>query len=133
MKQTKACGIIIFKGFPREYLLIQKINSGNWGFPKGHVEGEESEHETALREVFEETGLRVKIIDRFRESVAYDESKKAHKTLVLFLGEPLGTNVAIQKDEILDFAWLKYEDALERLRYNNSKEMLRRAEKFISN
>ena len=133
MKQTKACGIIIFRGFPREYLLVKQSMSMLWNFPKGHVDKGESEHETALREVFEETGLKVKIIDGFRETISYDESKDAHKTVVMFLGKPLNKKLNIPNDEISSYAWLKFDDALKKIKFNNSRNLLRKAEKFISN
>jgi tRNA nucleotidyltransferase (CCA-adding enzyme) len=133
VKQTKACGVIVFRGFPREYLLVEQSFSKLWNFPKGHVKERESERETALREVFEETGLRIKIIEGFRETISYDESKDAHKTVVMFLGETLNTHVKIPKDEISDYAWLKFEDALKKIKFNNSRKLLRKAEEFISN
>ena len=55
MKNEKACGAVI-KNEEGKILLIFQQN-GFWGFPKGHVEEGETEPETAVREVFEETGL----------------------------------------------------------------------------
>lgn len=133
MKQTKACGIIIFRNSPREYLLVEQSFSKLWNFPKGHVNDGETECETAFREVLEETGLNVDLIDGFREVISYDESFDAHKTVVMFLGRPLHMNVCIPKDEISDYAWLCYDDALKKIKFNNSREMLRKAEKFIEN
>ena len=59
MKQEKSCGCIVLD---KRTVLLIKHNSGHWDFPKGHVEGEESEVETAIREVKEETGLDAKAI-----------------------------------------------------------------------
>jgi 8-oxo-dGTP pyrophosphatase MutT (NUDIX family) len=133
VKQTKGCGIIIYRNSPREYLLVEQTFSKLWNFPKGHVNDGESERETALREVFEETGLTVELIDGYREVISYDESKDAHMTLVMFLGKPLSMDVCIPKDEISDYAWLCYDAALKKIKFNNSREMLGKAEKFISN
>ena len=46
------------------FLLIQQ-KAGHYGFPKGHVEKNETEVETAIREIKEETGLEVKIYNNF--------------------------------------------------------------------
>ena len=58
MRQEKSCGAVVYRdgknGF--EWLLIRQ-NQGHWCFPKGHVKDGENEHETAFREVKEETGL----------------------------------------------------------------------------
>ena len=59
MKQEKSCGCIVLD---KRTVLLIKHNSGHWDFPKGHVEGEESEVETAIREVKEETGLDIEAV-----------------------------------------------------------------------
>ena len=63
MKYEKSCGAVIFDG--DKVLVIQQVK-GHWGFPKGHVENGETEIETALREIKEETNLDVEIISRGR-------------------------------------------------------------------
>jgi tRNA nucleotidyltransferase (CCA-adding enzyme) len=133
MKQTKSCGVIIFRENPLEYLLVEQSFSKLWNFPKGHMNNNETEHETALREVFEETGLKVKILEGFREIISYNESKIAHKTVVMFIGKPLSDKVIIPHDEISNFAWLNYKDAINKIKFDNSREMLQKADKFISN
>ena len=67
MKYEKSCGAIVYrKSRDRiELLLIQNRYGGDWSFPKGHVEGEETEVQTALREVKEETGLDIQLEDGF--------------------------------------------------------------------
>ena len=57
MKHEKSCGCIIIED--KKVLLIKQTN-GVWGFPKGHVEENETELQTAEREVKEETGLDIK-------------------------------------------------------------------------
>jgi 8-oxo-dGTP pyrophosphatase MutT (NUDIX family) len=52
----KKCGIIV-RDHSQKYLLVYGKKSGKWGFPKGHQEEGESEEETALRELKEETGI----------------------------------------------------------------------------
>ena len=63
----KSCGAVVFTRTDAgiRYVIIQSLE-GYYGFPKGHCEKGESEEETALREVYEETGLRVRIIPGFR-------------------------------------------------------------------
>ena len=58
MKKEKSCGAIVYREKDGvEILLIKHKNGGHWAFPKGHVENKETEEETALREIREETGL----------------------------------------------------------------------------
>ena len=72
MKIEKSCGAVVFTRVNGEikYLLIKSV-TGFYGFPKGHVEIGESETQTALREIFEEVGLRVRLIPDFRREDEY--------------------------------------------------------------
>jgi hypothetical protein len=66
-----SCGAVVFRDIKGEirYLLIKNRRSAHWGFPKGHIEMGETPQQTAMREVLEETGIHVKLIDGF-ESVS---------------------------------------------------------------
>ena len=67
MSYEKSCGAVVFRKYHGniELLLIKHVVGGHWSFPKGHVEAGESERQTALREVREETGLTgIKLMDQ---------------------------------------------------------------------
>ena len=73
MKREKSCGALVVRknGENFDLVLLRHRFGGHWSFPKGHVEAGESERQTALREVREETGLAIRLLDGFRESVEY--------------------------------------------------------------
>ena len=73
MKHERSCGTIPFtiKGGKRFYLLVSPAGRESYGFPKGHMENNETETETALRETYEETSLKVKINSDFRYETSY--------------------------------------------------------------
>ena len=73
MKKEKSCGAIIFRKIQNKYefVLIQQKYSLHFGFPKGHVEQNESELMTAYREVKEETGLDIEIFSQIRGKIQY--------------------------------------------------------------
>ena len=48
MKKEKSCGAVIFD---HDKVLLIKQSNGDWGFPKGHVEGDETEMETVLNSI----------------------------------------------------------------------------------
>lgn len=136
MKKEKSCGAIIFRKGKnkKEFLLIQHSLSvgGHWDFPKGHVEAEETEQETALREVYEEAGLKVELREGFREEIGYvDEINNVHKTVVFFIGEAINSEVKCDGKEVVDFCWLEYTLALEKLTYDNAKQLLNKADLFM--
>lgn len=67
MLNEKSCGALVYRKYHgnTEILLIKHLNSGHWSFPKGHVEEGETEVETAIREIKEETGIDVMIDQSF--------------------------------------------------------------------
>ena len=72
MEKEKSCGAVIFREEnTRRYYLVLKSTQGHTTLCKGHVEGEETEHETAAREIREETGLEVEFIHGFRRVITY--------------------------------------------------------------
>ena len=89
MKREKSCGALVYRyeGDRLMLLLLRHRHGGHWSFPKGHVEGEETEIETALREIREETGLSVSLREGFRHTVEYYPKPGVRKHVVYFLGE----------------------------------------------
>ena len=69
----KSCGAVIFYKSRQntKILLVKNSNGRYWSFPKGHIEDGENEHQTAIREIKEETGLDVVIEKGFREISEY--------------------------------------------------------------
>lgn len=136
MNYEKACGAVVFTKINNEikYVIIQQIE-GFHGFPKGHVEGEETEEQTALREIYEEIGVKVKLIEEFKNVVEYPLPKKKDtmKQVVYFVAEYEGQELKIQEEELLSVQILSYDEAMEILEYENSKEILKKANDFLKN
>lgn len=109
-----------------EYLLLQSQNKGNfWGFPKGHVEGNESLLETAKREIKEETQLILPIDTSFKVYTEYDLPNGNRKEMTLFTAElDQSEDIQLQAEEIKNSGWFKYDDAREQLTYDNLKKLL---------
>ena len=104
MTYEKSCGAIVYRKHHgnTEILLIKHINSGHWSFPKGHVEQGETEVETALREIKEETSLDVLIDPTFRETVTYFPRKDTQKVVVYFIAKAKTFDYVPQEDEIAE-------------------------------
>ena len=83
MKREKSCGAVIFReDMTERYYLILTSTQGHTTLCKGHVEGKETEHETAVREILEETGLTVGFVDGFREVITYAPKPGVAKDVV---------------------------------------------------
>ncbi len=136
MRYEKSCGAVVFKREDDKilYLIVQNRKGssiGNWGFPKGHTELDETESETATREIFEETGLHVNFIDGFRHVLSYSPHPQVKKDAVYFLAESKVGKVIIQKSEIANFKWLPYDRAESFLTHD--KLLLKLANDFLLN
>ncbi len=133
-RTRKSCGAVIYRRVIRRpfFLLVQHQNGGHWSFPKGHVAEEESEMDTARREIAEETGLRVSFRRGFYERIYYLTSKARRKEVVYFLSRVRRPRVRRQAGEIASARWLSYRRARERLTYENSRLVLDRAYAFIT-
>ncbi len=121
-----SCGAVVFRRINEEYrfLLIKNRRSNNWGFPKGHMEKGETREETAVREVLEETGLHINILPGFCKDSQYKIGTKIEKRVEVFLASTEDTQTVIQKEEIEDYIWLRYNEALDRLKFDNDKDIL---------
>ncbi|MBS6628408.1 MAG: NUDIX domain-containing protein [Clostridiales bacterium] len=129
-----SCGAVVFRDIKGEvrYLLIKNKRSSNWGFPKGHIEPGETKHQTAAREVLEETGLHIRFIDGFEMISKYKIQNRIEKQVSIFIGTTDDTTTKIQKEEIEDYIWLTEDRALSLLRFDNDKEILQGAHTFLN-
>lgn len=155
MKQQISAGAVIFRreesGAIKFLLLYHGKNY--WNFPKGHLEAGERALAAFLREVREETGLGerdLKIIpgfhatDRYTFLASYLRSGIAAsgqsrlrgrqpiaKIVILYLVEAKKRAIAVS-EEHEGFAWFAYNEALRAARYQNTRDILKKANEFIS-
>lgn len=132
--EERSAGAVVFRKGPagRQYLLLQ--NAGRWDFPKGNVEEGESELQTVLREVREETGLpEISIVPGFRKVIEYfyrRDGNNVHKQVVYLLASTSSEKVKISFEH-QGFGWFPYHEALDRATYGNSKMTLTEADRFL--
>jgi len=132
-----AAGVVVFHvdaDAARTYLVI-KSAGGHWELPKGHAEPGETWRQTAVRELREETGVDdIQLIPEFSRQIRYvfrDRNKGIiYKTVRFALGRTQSTAIQIS-DEHTDFAFLAFEQALERLTHIGTRAVLRDAEQFM--
>ena len=123
MKYEKSCGAVIFEG--DKVLVIQQVK-GHWGFPKGHVEDGETEVETAIREIKEETNLDVEIDETHRYIETYHPKEDVEKDVVFFVAKKIGGEIKVQEEEVTQTEWLSPKDAIKRVTYESSKKIMSR-------
>lgn len=136
MGKEKSCGAVVFKKQKDgsvKYLLLH-YEAGHWDFPKGNQEKNEKEEQAAAREVTEETGIEdIEFVDGFKETIKYFYKKgeeTVFKEVAFFLVQSATEEVKLSKEHI-GYAWVSYEHAYKKLTFNNSRELLRKANQFI--
>lgn len=130
----KSCGAVMYTMHEgvRKFILITNI-SGHIGFPKGHIEMGESEKQTALREVYEETGVKTQIVDGFRESYNYLINGFIKKKAVYYLAPFEVCDIKMNIMEISEYRLVTFEEAFALLNFKHDRDILTRANEFIDN
>ncbi len=135
MKKEKSAGIILYLEKSEGILfLLMNYPTGHWDFVKGKIEQGENEHQTALRETKEETGISdIEFVEGFEENINYNfqfEGELIYKEVVFFLAKTKTETVKISHEH-LDYTWLDYKNALEKITYQNAKNILSRANRLL--
>ena len=124
---SSGCAVIDSVG---RILLLRRADERIWGLPKGTVEPGETLEETAVREVQEETGIRVRILTplteiRYRFYSPRDDAN-VEKRVVYFLAERVGGRLKPEPG-FDDVRWFTRTEALRRLHFENDRNVVRRA------
>ena len=134
MNWEYSCGAIAFTRRDGRilYAIVQEL-AGAYSFPKGHMEGDETEMETVRREVFEEIGLVPTFIEGFRGEDEYDllEKPGTRKKVVYFLTELGDEPLAPRPGEIKRISLLTCEEAMQCFEHESTRKVLREAYQYI--
>ncbi len=134
MRFEHSCGIFIYthKEGRRLFLILKRGRSLD--VSKGHIESGESEVGAAIRETFEETGIKV-IPDRFfRHNMTYvfrADGELIKKRVTMFIGELPKEEKVMLSHEHTGFLWMDFDEAMKRFRFNPHKRLLLHANLYI--
>ncbi len=132
LRQEKSCGAVVYylqRG--KRLYLLEEMRTGHFAMPKGHMEPGETEAETAEREILEETGLRVRVDTGFRAETEYAPRAGTVKQVVYFTARAGSMSTTVQLRELRSICWLPYKAALQKISYENDREVLRAAEQYL--
>jgi 8-oxo-dGTP pyrophosphatase MutT (NUDIX family) len=136
MKKEKSCGAVVYKYQNNQllFLLIKSKKGHHFSFPKGHVENDETEVETALREIKEETNLDVLVDTGYRNVITYSPMENVLKDVIYFVATPISeAKVIVQEAEVSSAKWLYYSQALKQVTHDNEKQVLIKAYEYLKN
>lgn len=136
MEETSAGGLVVDRSGPAPVgAVIARVNRAGrveWCLPKGHLEGEETPEQAAVREIEEETGIQGRIVDGLG-TIDYwfsAEGKRVHKHVHHYLLLATGGALTIEGDpdqEAIDVAWVPLPEMDERLAFPNERRIARAA------
>jgi 8-oxo-dGTP pyrophosphatase MutT (NUDIX family) len=135
VRREKSCGAVVYRKVNGhiEYLLVKSTGPDSfWGFPKGHIEDGETEEETCIREVLEETGIQITLKENFRVTDEYCIDEEIDKEVVYFLGEAENGQVKIQEEEIECYKWGTFNEAVKLLTFDSVRNVLSKGNEFLT-
>ena len=136
MHYEKSCGAVVVRRDDSDgklyILMIRHKVGGHRSFPKGHMEAGETEYMTAIREVFEETAVQIRIDSKFRETVHYSPMPGVSKEVVYFLTHTAQKDIHPRAGEIAQVEWVPLEQVEASLTHENDKLVFRSAMKKLN-
>lgn len=130
-KRERSAGFVCYRddlapGEP-QWLLLN--HGGHWDFPKGHMAPGETDIDAAVRELREETSLRpLAIVEDFAQSISYyfrsPRRGLVFKTVTFYLAK-VGADPVVISDEHVGYECLPFREALNRLTFAATREVLR--------
>ena len=137
MIEETSAGIVLYrKENTKKLFLLLHYPSGHWDFVKGKMEKNETTHETAIRETKEETGIiDIVFVENFEEWIEYNfkyQGELVQKKVVFFLAETKTEEVIISHEHT-GYTWMDYDSAMEKVKFDNAKIILTKAQNLISN
>ena len=138
--ETSAGGFVLKDDGSNEIALIARLTRGGrleWCIPKGHPEGSETYEQAAVREILEETGLRVEIIEPLGQ-ISYEFSvgpKTVVKTVHHFLMRQIGGDLTVENDpdhEAEEAAWCSLDKLEKQLSHYNERKLARKVIEWVN-
>lgn len=131
----ESAGAVLHR-WPGPLYLLLHYTAGHWGFPKGHIEPGETEVGALLREVHEETGIApgdVEVLEGFRRDnrYTYRRDGRVRDKVVRYRLARTDVEEVTLSDEHVDHAWLDRDAAVERLTYDDAREILEEAHRVL--
>ena len=90
------------------------------GTPARYGEDGETEIDTAIREIKEETNIDVEIDSNFRKVISYSPKKGVMKDVVFFIGKAISFDLKIDPKELLDAIWVNPDEVKDYLNYQDT-------------
>lgn len=136
-RHFSAGGVVYRREVEHKWLLVQPAGTNRWQLPKGHVDQGEKSSAAAIREVFEETGIRAEVVEKV-DTIKYfftQDGERIFKSVTFFVMQALSFAIKIEdewKKEVAEARWFSTEEVIEHLTYKSEKEILQKANEILA-
>jgi 8-oxo-dGTP pyrophosphatase MutT (NUDIX family) len=134
IKEQSAGTVLFIEESKEKFFLLLHYPTGHWDFVKGKIENNESPEQAVIRETKEETGITdIEFIKGFKEKIEYSfkfNGDIVQKEVIFFLAKTNTKQVKISYEH-LDYVWLDFNNALNKITYKNAKNILINAKNYL--
>jgi 8-oxo-dGTP pyrophosphatase MutT (NUDIX family) len=134
IKEQSAGTVLFIEETDQNLFLLLHYPTGHWDFVKGKIENNESPEQTVIRETKEETGIvDIAFIKNFKEKIEYNfkfNGDVIQKEVIFFLAKTNTKQINLSYEH-LDYAWLDFDNALNKITYENAKSVLIKAKNYL--
>lgn len=134
IKEQSAGTVLFIKEANKNLFLLLRYPTGHWDFVKGKIENNEIPEQTVIRETKEETGITsIEFINGFKEKIEYSfkfNGDTVQKEVIFFLAKTNTKQVELSYEH-LDYVWLDFNNALNKITYENAKNILIKAKNYL--
>jgi len=134
IKEQSAGTVLFIEESNKNLFLLLHYPTGHWDFVKGKIENNEIPEQTVIRETKEETGITsIEFINGFKEKIEYSfkfNGDTVQKEVIFFLAKTNTKQVELSYEH-LDYVWLDFNNALNKVTYENAKNILIKAKNYL--
>lgn len=123
-------GAVVLESTDRGCMVLLVTGFNGLSFPKGHIEENETPEQAAVREVWEETGIRIALDAAFSRTVESPRSRD-RRTVTFYLGTSLEGLKEPRAAEVREALWLPFDEALAAIRYQPDRDILLQAAAYV--